>query len=242
MKDRVVLLAGYDGTIAGSIRTLFKRHGATIIDVFNEKNLSLEMLKNNEKIDSLVFISHPNVITSIEKIDSLAANSIFQSGCLFLHSIVKQVLPIMKRQREGNIVSIVPDYAVAAVPGVSICAANAAASVSYLRAVAIECCKFGIRANSVLTGFSIAENGDAQIHQLGKEAAEDAFVRYQPLGRRGSCEDVANAALFCASSMSNSITGESIPVNGGVLIVGHSQVWQPKDKSVFSLTLKEQRK
>jgi NAD(P)-dependent dehydrogenase (short-subunit alcohol dehydrogenase family) len=247
MKDRHVFLSGYRGQISTAVHALMEEHGARVSACFIEDETHIDAFQERltqwagqtASLDSMIYIAPPVQYHAIEDIDVQLAEQTLRRGVMGLHVATQAVLPLMKRRREGTVVAVTSDYALTAVPGVSLYSATAAAMNAYLRAVSLECCKFGIRCNCVMPGFSIGENGDAYAALHGSAEAEDAFRRYQVIPRRGTCADVADAVLFCASALSNFITGEAFPVDGGALAIGHSQVWNPKEKPAFSLTLKE---
>lgn len=257
LAEKNVLLAAPAGELMQTISNTLREQGAAVYCV--EKNgraadqlpcgcmvrgrladeviaetIIQEVLQQAGSIDSIVFCADPVFLAKSEDLSGAAASAFFENNWLALHNLVSHALPAMKRQCCGTLVAVTSDYAVSAVPGVSVYSSVMAAMNAYVRAVGMECCKFDIRGNSVMAGFNIGANGDVFEAALGKETAQDAFRRYQVLPRQGSCQDVANSVLFCASPLSNSINGESFPVNGGALVIGHSNVWNPKDKPVYS--------
>jgi len=58
----------------------------------------------------------------------------------------------------------------------------------------------------------------AQKLGIKKEKVKDYLISKIPLGRLGTTEDVANLALFLASSYSDYITGQAINVSGGSVL------------------------
>ena len=83
-----------------------------------------------------------------------------------------------------------------------------------LRCVANEFGHRGIRANSIAPGFT-ATPMTAKATQT--KGVVEAFVREYPLGRVGTSEDIADAAVWLASD-SCFVTGQVIQVNGGVTL------------------------
>ena len=73
-------------------------------------------------------------------------------------------------------------------------------------------------AHVFITGCRQAEL-DTAVKELGDDA-EEQFENYQrsivPMGRYGTPDEVANAALFLASDLSSFTTGADIPVDGGI--------------------------
>ena len=55
---------------------------------------------------------------------------------------------------------------------------------------------------------------DALTDEVKKE-----LLRGVPMGRLGTAEDIANAAVFLASDESSYITGQTIHVNGGMAMI-----------------------
>lgn len=81
-----------------------------------------------------------------------------------------------------------------------------------VRIAANELGKVGIRVNSIAPGFTRSAMTEAYFEIKGLEAA---FLRETPLGRLGTVEDVANAALWLASDESRSTTGQIIDITAG---------------------------
>ena len=133
----------------------------------------------------------------------------------------KHVIPIMRAQRSGVILTI---SSVAAWENYSYVAykATKAAIITFTQQVAIENAEFGIRANVIMPGLVDTPMAvDTRARAFGKPRAEVAAARAAkvPLRRQqGTAWDVANAALFLASDEANFITGVALPVDGGALV------------------------
>ena len=105
-----------------------------------------------------------------------------------------------------------------ALPGASVYSASKAALAALARGAAIELAARGVRVNAVRPGPITTPI----FGKLGLPAeARDAFVQRTieriPLGRFGSAEDVASAALFLASDDAAFVTGHELTVDGGLL-------------------------
>lgn len=130
----------------------------------------------------------------------------------------KHVLPIMKRQKSGSIVSISSLAVLESYPYVAYKTSKAGV-VAMTEQIAYMYAADGIRANVILPGLMNTPMAvEARVAATGKTreqiiAERDAKV---PLGRRmGTAWDVAHAALFLASDEARFITGVSLPVDGG---------------------------
>ena len=133
----------------------------------------------------------------------------------------KHVLPIMRVQRSGVILTISSLAAWENYPYVAY-KASKAAMIAFTQQVAIQNAEYGIRANVILPGLMDTPMAvDTRARHTGKPRAEIAAARDAkvPLrGRMGTAWDVANAALFLASDEANFITGVALPVDGGALV------------------------
>ncbi|HEY2529845.1 MAG TPA: SDR family NAD(P)-dependent oxidoreductase [Xanthobacteraceae bacterium] len=133
----------------------------------------------------------------------------------------KHVLPLMRAQRAGVIITISSISALERYPYVAY-KATKAGLIAFTQQVAIENAEFGVRANVILPGLMNTPMAvDTRARVSGKSRAEIAAARDArvPLRHRmGTAWDVANAALFLASDEANFITGVALPVDGGALV------------------------
>jgi len=139
-------------------------------------------------------------------------------GCVMA---VKHVLPIMRAQQSGVIITISSLAAWEDYPYVAY-KATKAAMIAFTQQVAIQNAEYGIRANVILPGLMNTPMAvDTRARRTGRPRAEIAAERDAkvPLRHRmGTAWDVANAALFLASDEANFITGAALPVDGGALV------------------------
>jgi 3-oxoacyl-[acyl-carrier protein] reductase len=127
---------------------------------------------------------------------------------------VRACLPAMERGGGGRVIltsSITGP--ITGYPGWSHYGASKAAQLGFLRTAAIELARARITINAVLPGNIVTEG----LEDLGEDYLRQ-MERSIPLGRLGSVEDVANAALFLASDEAGYITGQTIVVDGGQVL------------------------
>jgi len=133
----------------------------------------------------------------------------------------KHVLPVMRAQCSGVIITISSVAAWEQYPNVAY-KATKAGMIAFTQQVAIQNAAFGIRANVILPGLMDTPMAvDTRARAAGKSRAEVAAARDArvPLRHKmGTAWDVANAALFLASDEANFITGVALPVDGGALV------------------------
>jgi NAD(P)-dependent dehydrogenase (short-subunit alcohol dehydrogenase family) len=134
-----------------------------------------------------------------------------------LYLVSRAAARIMRRQRRGRIVNI--SSVVGVVPLRLQCAfAAAKAGVNNLtKAMAVELGKDGVQVNAIAPG-SILTDGTRQLF-YGSDDKPGEFasrmLSHVPLGRPGSCADIANAVLFLAAPESAYVTGQVLCVDGG---------------------------
>lgn len=133
----------------------------------------------------------------------------------------KHVLPLMRAQRAGVIITISSVAAWERYPNV-VYKATKAGMIAFTQQVATQNAEFGVRANVILPGLIDTPMAvDTRARAAAKSRAEVAAARDArvPLRRKmGTPWDVANAALFLASDEANFITGVALPVDGGALV------------------------
>jgi NAD(P)-dependent dehydrogenase (short-subunit alcohol dehydrogenase family) len=93
----------------------------------------------------------------------------------------------------------------------------------FTKSLALELGKYGIHVNAIAPG-GIQTEGTSKPLEGSKLTGEqmkkmmDDFTKRIPLGRMGMPDDIAKVAVFLASSYSDYITGETIIVDGGMLL------------------------
>lgn len=128
---------------------------------------------------------------------------------------VKTFVPDMKSRGKGNIILM------SSTAGRSVSLASAAygaaqaATLMFMRHLAVELGPFGIRANAIAP--SIVRN--EKIEKFMPAEAQTKVAEQLPLRRIGTPEDIAEAALFLASDASSWITGHVLDVNGGKVMM-----------------------
>ncbi|PWJ49046.1 3-oxoacyl-[acyl-carrier protein] reductase [Quadrisphaera granulorum] len=91
--------------------------------------------------------------------------------------------------------------------------ASKAAQLGFMRTAAIELAPHGVTVNAVLPGNVLTEG----LHELGAEYLQ-TMADAVPLGRLGTVDDIAAAALFFASEQAGYVTGQSLVVDGGQVL------------------------
>ncbi|OYO02921.1 NAD(P)-dependent dehydrogenase (short-subunit alcohol dehydrogenase family) [Propionibacteriaceae bacterium ES.041] len=112
--------------------------------------------------------------------------------------------------RGGSVVNISSGAALRARPGATPYCASKAALEMVTRGCAVELAEHGIRVNAVSPGFVTV---DSEVNPVTPQYA-DAVSR-NPLGRKGTPGEIADAVVWLASDAAGFITGEILRVDGG---------------------------
>jgi 3-oxoacyl-[acyl-carrier protein] reductase len=128
--------------------------------------------------------------------------------------LTRGVLRGMMRRRAGRIVNIASISGVLGNPGQGNYAASKAGLVGMTKSLAREVSSRGITANCIAPGFISTPMTDA----LTPKQVE-AIAGAIPAAKFGKPEDVAAVVVFLASDEAGYITGETVHVNGGMVMV-----------------------
>jgi NAD(P)-dependent dehydrogenase (short-subunit alcohol dehydrogenase family) len=131
----------------------------------------------------------------------------------------KFVVPYMKKQRSGKIINLSSIGAILP-PAHEIHYNTAKAGIiGFTNDLAVALAPFNINVNCMLPGPIRTNFYDARVSKM-TPAERDAFFamlgKKVPLQRVGTPEDMAGAALFLASNLSDYITGHALLVSGGL--------------------------
>ena len=130
-----------------------------------------------------------------------------------LFAMSKACLRGMMKAKKGRIINIASVVAVMGNPGQANYAATKAGMLGFSKSLAREIGSRGITVNVVAPGFI-----DTDMTKDLPEENRAAMLGQVPLGRLGAGDDIANAVLFLASAGGTYITGETLHVNGGMIM------------------------
>lgn len=129
-----------------------------------------------------------------------------------IFNVSKAASKVMMKNRKGSIINMSSVVGVQGNAGQANYSASKAGIIGFSKSLAKELGSRNIRTNVVAPGFIRTEMTDV----LDPKVVE-GWEANIPLKRAGEPEDVANACLFLASDLSSYITGQVIPVCGGML-------------------------
>jgi len=245
LKDKVALITGGARGIGKAIAMAMAKEGADIviadvnleaaqqtcseIEALGRKTLSLNMNVTDSKN---VEESLNKILDKFTKVDILVNNAGITKDNLSLRmsdsdwdavinvnlkgtfNCTKAVSRVMMKQRSGKIVNIASIIGIIGNPGQANYSASKAGIIALTKTTAKEFASRNININAVAPGYIQTE----MTAKLPEEVRQKMLALI-PLGRMGQPEDVANACLFLASEEASYITGQTIVVDGGMVMV-----------------------
>lgn len=243
LKDKIAIVTGSDRGIGRKIAELMAKEGAKVIitgrniefvkatsdfikseynvassgirvDVSKEedvKNLVTQVMNEYGTIDILV--SNAGIVRPTKPIEDITKDQweevigINLMGGIFCS---KYIIPIMKEKMYGKIIFI--SSVAGQVGGIAVEATYAvtkAGIICYTKSLAKYLAKYNVNVNCIAPGTIHTNMTDILNY------SEDT-LKSIPLGRIGSVDDIANAAVYLACDDSNYVTGATLDVNGGI--------------------------
>ncbi|MGQ0673770.1 MAG: 3-hydroxybutyrate dehydrogenase [Hyphomicrobium sp.] len=134
----------------------------------------------------------------------------------------RAVLAGMKARRWGRIVNIASAHALVASPFKSAYVAAKHGIAGFTKTVALEAAEHGVTVNAICPGYVLTPLVEKQIPETARarglteqQVIRDVLLHAQPTRAFVTVEEIGALAVFLCSASARSITGASIPVEGG---------------------------
>ena len=240
LKEKKIIVTAAAQGIGRATAMMFAKEGASVIATdINEEKLNELNNENNliktQKLDATNKKAVEEFCSSIDSVDVLFhAVGFVHHGTLlecddeeFYRSVNVNVysaylmsynlVPKMLKKGKGNI--IIVSSAASNVKGVEnrfIYGATKAALNGFVKAVAADYVKKGIRCNAILPGTVETPSWEGRVNMASdpKKARED-FIARQAMGRLAQPEEIASLATYLASDESSFVTGTLNLIDGG---------------------------
>jgi NAD(P)-dependent dehydrogenase (short-subunit alcohol dehydrogenase family) len=238
LQDRVALITGAAGDIGTAIAHRFAAAGARVAlidckaampkeyfaiacDIANPADVkdavdgvarefgALHILVNNAAADTTKM---PVAEVTLEDWQQHFAVNV--TGAFLM---AKHAIPHMRKAGGGVVLNIASQLGSVASPGGAPYSASKAALISLSRSIAVDHAADGIRAVSLSPG-AVMTRRLTQRHGSA-EATSRALAGRHPIGRLGTAQEVADAALFLASGKASFFTGSDVVMDGGYTAV-----------------------
>jgi 3-oxoacyl-[acyl-carrier protein] reductase len=217
---KVVVNYARDNAGAGRVVDKIRQAGGEAVAVQADvskaedvKNLFAETTRAFGSVDILVNNAGVYEFRSLDSVDEEHFRKIFDLNVLGLLLTTKEGVAHMNGQG-GSVINVSSIAAKTPAVNSSVYSATKGAVDVISRALALELAPRKIRVNSLSPGATETEGVRAL--QEYKNGFEQMAIARTPLGRMGTAEDIAKAALFLASEDSGWVTGEELLVGGGI--------------------------
>lgn len=237
---KTVLITGGSRGIGAAMARLFKENGYSVAFTYkssDEKALALakeigaKAIKADSELEDDVIRAIAEANEYLGGIEVLVNNAAVSSAALlndislaewnrvmntcvtgaFLYS--KYILSQMINKKRGRIINIASMWGVVGASCEVHYSAAKAALIGFTKALAKEVGPSGITVNAVAPGVIATDMNSAFSEEDMRALADEA-----PVGRIGTADEVARAALFLADEKSSFITGEIMNVSGGFVM------------------------
>jgi len=141
----------------------------------------------------------------------------FELNVKAMHRLIRLTLPAMLEAGGGSIINMSSvASSIKGVPNRYAYGASKAAVIGMTKSIAADFVTRGIRCNAICPGTVDSPSMHDRLRATGDyDAALKAFVARQPMGRVGSCDELAALALYLASDDSAFTTGQTHIIDGG---------------------------
>ena len=192
--------------------TKVKSYQSDASDYDAAQQLAADVIADFGKIDILLInagITRDNLMLRMSKDDW---DTIIKVNLDSVFNLTKAVIKPMMKARSGSIINMTSVVGVKGNAGQANYAASKAGVIGFSKSIALELGSRNIRCNAIAPGFIETEMTAAL-----DEKTVQGWRESIPLKRGGQPEDVANACLFLASDLSTYVTGQVLPVDGGMV-------------------------
>ena len=163
------------------------------------------------------FVHHGDVLTASDADWDFA----FDLNVRSMFRTMRAALPGMLERGKGSIINMSSACSsVIGAPNRFIYGTTKAAVIGMTKSVAVDYIKQGIRCNAICPGTVESPSWHDRVKALGEEmgsyeAALEAFVSRQPMGRVATAEEIAALVVYLASDESGFTTGQAHVIDGG---------------------------
>jgi peroxisomal 2,4-dienoyl-CoA reductase len=243
LKDRVALITGGGTGICRGIALAFAQHGCDVA-ITSRKMEHLEptvgelrgigvralaraadvrdpvavgetvaaVVADLGRLDILINGAAGNFVCLAENLSPNGFGTVVDIDLKGTFNASRAALPHLKA-RGGSVINISATLPYLGTIGQSHAAAAKAGIDSLTRTLAVEWGPFGIRVNGIAPG---PIDGTEGVRRLTSDASREQAVRTCPMGRLGTTDDIANAALYLCSDAASYVNGVTLVVDGGL--------------------------
>lgn len=175
------------------------------------------VIKEFGKIDILVNNAGTNpVYASVLDIEERAWDSVMNLNLKGLFFLGQAVARIMREQGGGNIINVASMDGFKPEPNLGIYAISKAGVIMATKVMALELAKYNIRVNAIAPGNVSTRLGDSRWEVV--PGYREKMLERTPMARIAKPDEMVGTMIYLASDASSYTTGETILVDGGILL------------------------
>ncbi len=152
-------------------------------------------------------------LASLAEYDEQVFRRVLDVNIVGVWNCLRAAIPLMVARGHGAIVNTASIAGLVGASAFSAYVASKHAVLGLTKSAAIEYAKAGVRVNAICPG--VIETPMLTRLADGREELVDALVALKPMGRLGTAEEVAEAAVWLLSDRSSFVTGHALAVDGG---------------------------
>ncbi|HBN30173.1 MAG: glucose 1-dehydrogenase [Rhodobacterales bacterium] len=188
---------------------------ANVADAADVKAMIAQAMAAFGKID--IVINNAGVThlpTPTEAVSEEDFDRVMAVNMKSIYLITREVVPLMKARKAGNILNIASTAGLSPRPNLSWYNASKGWVITATKALAVELAPFGVRVNALCP---VAGETPLLKSFMGQDTPEmrAKFLSTIPIGRFSTPEDMGNAACYLCSDEASMITGVAMEVDGG---------------------------
>ncbi|KAB2700271.1 SDR family oxidoreductase [Ochrobactrum sp. Kaboul] len=195
------------------------RHALVVYaDVSNKADVEAMVKKTADafgRIDAIVNNAGILIASDVEHLKEEHWDSVLDVNAKGTFLVVQAVLPYMKQQKYGRIVNIASIGGKHGAPEQAHYSASKAAVMGFTRVLAQEVGTYGITANCICPGIILTDMGRVNLDDV---AVRQSWQEKTAMRRIGDPEDVVGPVAFLASDDAGFVTGQSLNVDGGIVL------------------------
>lgn len=237
-KDKTVVITGGSRGIGKAIAESFAEKGAVVIvtyknsidenyfnikkiqhykcdvaDLKSVQEITDKIIKEHSKIDILVNNAGITKDGLLMRMSEEDWDAVVDTNLKGVFNMTKAVSRNMMSKKYGKIINITSIVGIIGNAGQANYVASKAGVIGFTKSIAKELASRNIYVNAVAPGFIATEMTD----KLTEEVKQN-YLNSIPLKKFGTGEDIAKAVMFLASEDSNYITGQTLCVDGGIVM------------------------
>ncbi len=183
------------------------------ISVANESEVQQAVVEAHDhfgRIDILINNAGITRDRTLLKMSKQEWDDVISVNLTGVFNCTKEIVPIMKEQNYGRIVSASSNVAIRGNFGQTNYVATKTAIIGMTKVWAMELGRYGITANCIAPGFIHTAMTDAMPEEVRKSS-----LPHIPLGHWGIPDDIANGYLYLASDEASFVSGICLTIDGG---------------------------